>query len=269
MDRFLFIALLALAARVFVAVPAATAQEELVADISSHQIAITSRFSGTSLLLFGAVDWYAAQMDPGAPGGAPADARAYDIVVVVRGPDMSHVVRRKSEVAGVWVNTESQTLEALPGFYALSASRPLDDMFLPGEAERYGLGLGKIPLEWRGKPPDDADVYAEAVRRNMQREGLFNERFGSLQIMGETLFRTEIYFPANVPVGRYRAEVYLVRNGMVVTHHTAPLSVDKIGLERMIYDYAHAQPAAYGLMAIIVAVLAGLFAAFISRRLAG
>ncbi|MEX1147490.1 MAG: TIGR02186 family protein [Sphingomonadales bacterium] len=255
------VAVLALAAA-----PPAQAREELVADISSRQIDITSRFAGTSLLLFGAVDWYAARQTARLPGDAPTDAREYDIVVVVRGPDARHVVRRKTEVAGVWVNTEAAALQTLPGFYALSANRPLEAMFLPGEAARHGLGLDYLSLNWDGDAPADGDEYRAAVMRTMRDEGLFNEKFGSLQIMGQTLFRTEIHFPASVPVGRYRAEVYLVRNGMVVTHHSAPLLVDKVGLERAIYDFAHTQPAAYGLMAIIVAVLAGLLASTLSRR---
>lgn len=241
----------------------ARAAEELVADISSHQIAITSRFSGTTLLLFGAVDWFEAAVDK----DHPADARAYDIVIVVRGPDLPHMVRKKDRVAGVWVNADFARLESLPGYYALSASRPLDDMFLPGEAGKYDLGLTELPFEWAGAPPDDPGAYKAAVLRTMTAEGLYHEKFGSLQILGETLFRTEIYFPASVPVGRYQAEVYLVRDGVVVTRYTTPLTVDKIGLERVIFDFAQTQPAAYGIVAILIAVTAGLLAGTISRRL--
>jgi uncharacterized protein (TIGR02186 family) len=242
--------------------PSARAAEELVADISSHQIAITSRFAGTSLLLFGAVDWFEARVDH----KNPADARDYDIVVVAQGPDLPQMVRKKAEVAGIWVNAESAELDPIPGYYALSATRRLDDMFLPGEAEKYGLGLDQIPFAWTGAPPSDPKAYKAAVLRTMRSSGLYLEKFGSLEILGETLFRTEIYFPANVPVGRYRADVYLVRDGVVVTHYSAPLSVDKIGIERAVYDFAKTSPATYGLMAVMVAVAAGLLAGAVSRR---
>lgn len=241
---------------------AADAAEELVADISSHQIAITSRFAGTGLLLFGAVDWFEANVDY----KSPSDARAYDIIVVVRGPEIAHVVRKKVEVAGVWVNAESAKLKPIPGYYALSATRPLDDMFLPGEAEKYGLGVDRIPVIWTGDAPEDAKGYRAAILRIMRDSGLYLEKFGRLQILGETLFRTEIYFPVNVPVGRYEAHVYLVRDGVVVTHQSTPLSVDKIGIERVIYDFAKTNPAVYGLMAVALALLAGLIAGTVSRR---
>ncbi|RMF10229.1 MAG: hypothetical protein D6763_06150 [Alphaproteobacteria bacterium] len=241
---------------------ASQAAEELVTDISSHQIAITSRFSGTSLLLFGAVDWFEANVDY----DTPTDARAYDIVVVVRGPEIPHVVRKKDRVTGIWINTEAARLKPIPGYYALSASRPLDDMFLPGEAEKYSLGLDQVSFEWDGTPPKDPDAYRAAVLRIMRANGLYTEKFGRLQILGETLFRTEIYFPVNVPVGRYEAHVYLVRDGVVVTHQSTPLSVDKTGIERVIYDFAKTRPAAYGVMAVALALVAGLIAGTVSRR---
>ena len=58
---------------------AAQAQDDvpLVADLSSHLVAITTGFSGTDVLLFGATN---------GPG---------DIAVVVRGPAEDAVIRRK------------------------------------------------------------------------------------------------------------------------------------------------------------------------------
>ena len=260
-----FLVVVMVVAGVFASLPPRVmAAEELVADISSRQIAITSRFAGTSLLLFGAVDWFKTRLSQ---GNNPTDVRAYDIVIVVRGPKLTHLVRKKDQVAGVWVNTQTARIDDLPGYYGLSATRPLDEIFLPGEAEKYGLGFDQIPFSWQGAAPSDPAAFREAIMRNKGRDGLYNERFGRLEILGETLFRTEFYFPASVPVGRYHAEVYLVRNGMVVTRYTTPLSVDRIGIEGFIYDFAQLQPALYGLFAIIVAVFAGLVAGAVSRRL--
>ena len=50
--------------------------EALVADLTSHLIAITTGFTGASVVLFGAID---------GPG---------DVAVVVRGPDREMTVRR-------------------------------------------------------------------------------------------------------------------------------------------------------------------------------
>src|SRR6201988_33350 len=86
--------------------------EGLVADLTSHLIAITTGFTGASVVLFGATD---------GPG---------DVVVAVRGPDRQMTVRRKSRVAGIWVNTEKLMFANVPSFYAMVAKRPLKAIIL-------------------------------------------------------------------------------------------------------------------------------------------
>ena len=80
------------------------AAQPLVADLSSHEISITTGFSGTELLLFGATEGEG------------------DIVVVVRGPAGPATVRRKSRVLGIWINTDSVRFEGVPSFYRVASS---------------------------------------------------------------------------------------------------------------------------------------------------
>lgn len=266
MERLFGLGLLALIGALL---PATTGAQGLVADISRHQIEISSRFTGTSLLLFGAVDWGRLPEEERPRGGkAPGFTfRDHDIIVVVRGPALPYVVREKGEIGGVWVNREQAVLDRIPSFYALASTRPPADILLPEELQLHPLGLERIPITWSTPPPPGREPeYRAAVLREFTRSGLYSERPRSLQVMDETLFRTEIYFPSHVPIGRYQAEVFLVRNGVVVSRQTALLTVDKIGLERAIHEFAHEAPAAYGLLAIMIAVAAGLIAGAVSRR---
>src|SRR5437588_10989216 len=89
--------------------------EGLVADLTSHLIAITTGFTGASVVLFGATD---------GPG---------DVIVAVRGPEREMTVRRKSRVAGIWVNTQQVTFANLPSFYAVAACLPMTDILSPAD----------------------------------------------------------------------------------------------------------------------------------------
>lgn len=252
----------------------------LVADISSHQIEITSNFSGTKLLLFGAIDWAKVPFEEwqrpvrgpgkGRSKGKLVDLRAdraYDIIVVVRGPDLPIKIRKKDRVAGIWINREQASLQAMPSFYALAATQAPADILLPDELAHYALGFSRIPLVWRTPPPPgEEEAYRAAVLRRFSAAGLYSERPQALAVIGDTLFRTEIYFPVNVPIGSYQADIYLVRNGLVVIHQTTPLKVDKIGVERAIHAFAMTRPALYGVLAVVMAVVAGLMAGWLSRR---
>jgi uncharacterized protein (TIGR02186 family) len=62
----------------------------------------------------------------------------------------------------------------------------------------------------------------------------------------------------NVPIGRYTANVYLFRDGQIVSKNQSTLEVSKAGFERMIYLLAFNHPLIYGLLAVALAMLAGL-----------
>jgi len=232
----------------FCATPAA-AQAPLVADISSREIAITTGFAGAELLLFGAVEGRG------------------DIAVVVRGPRRAATVRQKSRVGGVWVNAHSREFLNLPAYYRAAASRPIERIAPRAVLDRYEIGEDHVQFALApGQSSDDFDAYREAFLRNMAYLGLYAGGEGQISVVDRRLFRTTVSFPANVPTGLYGVEMYLFRDGRLITRRTTPLVVRKVGLESEIYDYAHEQAATYGLIAIVVALVAGWTAGAVFRR---
>jgi uncharacterized protein (TIGR02186 family) len=217
--------------------------DPIVADLSSHIIAISSSFSGASVVLFGATD---------GPG---------DIVAVVRGPEQKTTVWRKGKVAGIWVNAESVTFGNVPSFYSVVASRPLDEVLAPGPAALYRIGVGNLKLESSNPVKGDrAKRFSDALIEEQKRAGLFADQVGKITFLGERLFRASIAFPTNVPTGTYLVEVFLVRDRDVVSGQTTPLIVSKVGVDAAVSDFATRQAAAYGAIAVLTAVVAGWLA---------
>ncbi len=217
--------------------------DEVVADLTSHLIAITSGFSGTSVVLFGATDG------------------AGDVIVVVRGPERDTTVWRKGKIAGIWANAESFSFSNVPSFYTVASSRPLDEVVLPSVATLYRIGVKNLRFEPR--PPvrtDRAAMFTEALVQEQQRLGLFPTAVGKIGFLGERLFRTTLTFPANVPTGTYLVEVFLVRGKDVVGGQTTPLIVSKVGLDAAVFDFANHQSLAYGAIAVLTAMMAGWLA---------
>ena len=70
-----------------------------------------------------------------------------------------------------------------------------------------------------------------------------------------------------MPTGTYLVEVFLVRERDVVGGQTTPLSVSKVGVDAAVYDFAGAEPALYGLIAVVTAMMAGWLASLPFRRL--
>jgi len=232
------------------AVRPAAAAEDLVVDLSAPVVAITTGFTGADLLLFGVV---------GGPG---------DVVVVVRGPARNETVRRKERIAGVWVNRDQIVFEQVPGFYAIATNRPLNEFATPEVLFDNQIGVRSIELKPKLKNLDPIEVarFRDALVRNMQHQGLYGRQPGNVTFLGNRLFRTTITFPANVATGTYGIDVYLVRNNKVVSWKTTLMTVRKFGFEAGVYNFAHRHSLAYGVLAILIAAMAGWLASAVFRR---
>lgn len=225
------------------------AAPDLVADLSRDHIEITTSFSGTRLLLFGATEG------------------AGDIVVVVRGPNRREVIRKKEKILGIWVNRESVTFDAVPGYYFQASTRPLSRFAAEEVLARHRIGTARLPLKpLDGMPPALANDYRSALLRLKTDHGLYTTKSSEIKFIGGRLFRVELVFPSNVPTGLYDTEIYLFQNGRAVSISRKTLAVRKAGVEATIFEFAHQHAATYGIFAIGVALFAGWLAGVIFRK---
>jgi uncharacterized protein (TIGR02186 family) len=223
--------------------------QQLVADLSSHLVAITTGFTGADLVLFGAID---------GPG---------DLVVIVRGPPSEVVIRRKERTVGLWLNRSALTFKDVPGFYEVASSKPLADIASPETRTRYGIGTDVLRFETARKREEQfVAPYRAALIAARQQSGLFPVETRQTQFLGPRLFRTTIAFPANVPTGLYQVEVLLFNNGTVVSAQSTPLVVSRIGFSAEIFSFSQQHAATYAACALAFAVAAGWAAAAAFRK---
>jgi uncharacterized protein (TIGR02186 family) len=236
------------------------AADALVTDLSNRRIEIRYSFSGAELILFGAV------------GATSINTLhdEYDVVIVVRGPEEPAVVRRKDRVGGIWINTDAVRFPSAPGYYAVAASRPLEEIATPIAFASYGIGFKNLPLvadsgTGRGltAPPPE---FRDALFRLRAGEGLYRQEVDTVAIVDEGLFRTDIHLPANVPIGEFIVETFVFQKGSMKARHRINMNVDKEGFERAAYTFAHEWPFFYGLMAVIVALGAGWLAGVLGKK---
>jgi len=230
-------------------VPAPASSQSIVTDLSTREVAISTGFTGAELLLFGATEGFG------------------DIVVTVEGPKRDEIIRRKERVAGIWVNGTSVTFENAPAYYRTAASKPLSEIAAPEVLEKLQIGSSRIDLSTRSSRGAEATLeFREAFIRSKKRQALYSEDISDIKITRGRLFRSTIPFPVNVPIGTYEVTVHLFKDGRLVSSEKTPLTVQKVGLEAQIYDFAHDHAAWYGLIAIAIALVAGWLAGVIFRR---
>ncbi|PBN42079.1 TIGR02186 family protein [Sphingobium sp. D43FB] len=237
---------------------AAADEPQLVPDVSQREVIIQYSFTGANLLLFGAIVY---------PGGVRPEKPA-DIVVVLKGPDQSILMREKQQIAGMWVNADSARFESAPTFYAMASSRPIDQIVDERTAAIYELGVDKLQLSPSSlNDSAEMDRFQAGLVDLRDRAGLFVERPGAVEISDGVLYRARLPLSARVIVGDYTAETFLVQDGRVVAAAVRDITVRKSGFEQFMASAAENWSFLYGLVAIALAVGMGWAAGAIARRL--
>ena len=232
----------------------------LVPDVSQRQVEIAYSFTGAELLLFGAILY---------PGGRlPAGEAPTDVAVVVKGPTQSILVREKEKVAGIWVNAERLRYRSAPSFYALASSRPIRRLVDERTRAIYELGVDSLQLSPASSAPSDVqERFQRGLVQLRTRGGLYYEAPRAVEITDGVLYRARVRIPARVPVGRFTAETFLIRDGRVLAAAVRDIDVRKSGFERYVARAADRAAVPYGLVAVALSVLLGWAASWIARRI--
>ncbi len=223
----------------------------LVPEISQHEIQVRQGFTGADLLLFGAIL---------TPEGTRAAAN-YDVVVVLKGPVRSIVLREKQKVAGVWINADSAEFRSAPSFFAVAASRPVEKIVDDKTAAIYELGLEWVQLSPIGViEPKEQQRFAAGLVDLMRRQELYQENDSAVKISGGVLYQARISLPSSVQTGTYTAETFAIQQGKVIASASSKVEVTKQGFERFVADAAERNSWLYGLFTVLVSVGMGWMA---------
>ena len=236
----------------------AASEPVLVPEVSQRDIQIQYGFTGAELLLFGAIVY---------PGGEPPSDQS-DIVVVLKGPPQSIVLREKQKVAGIWVNAASSEYRSAPAYYAVASSRPIAEIVDERTAAIYELGLEYLQLSPVGSiDPEEQQRFIAGLTDLNARGGLYLESDNSVEISERVLYQARLKIPASVPTGTYTAETFLIRDGKVLAAAVKEIQVQKYGFERFVATVAEYRSFYYGLFAVFISLLFGWVAGLIFQRL--
>ncbi len=223
----------------------------LVPEVSQDEVQVRQGFTGTELLLYGAI------LDPGGRRGGAA----YDIVVVLKGPTQPIRMREKERFAGIWMNAESSDFRSAPSFFAVAASRPVAEIVDDRTAAIYELGTDFIQLSPSGEiDPDKQARFSAGLVDLRQREGLYKEDMNGVRISEQVLYQARISLPSNVQTGLYTAETFAISDGRVIASAIADVEVRKVGLERFVETASQRSSFVYGLVAVMLSITMGWIA---------
>jgi uncharacterized protein (TIGR02186 family) len=220
-------------------------------DLSEKEIQIQTDFNGKEIIIFGVFK------------------EGENTIVVIKGPKKDTRVMKKERILGLWFNTKKVIYKQLPSLFFLATSSPIKEI-LNNES------LIKEQLYF-----DELLVNAVTQRNFIEQKNLSNWNNNLIEIkknsnlykeykfknIDNKLFQTRVFFPSNSIPGKYEVTIYQIKDKNIVGKKNKIINIKKSGIGEKVYKFAHNQPATYGLLSIIFAILSGLIAATIFRRL--
>jgi uncharacterized protein (TIGR02186 family) len=192
-----------------------------------------------------------------------------DLVLIVKGPPRDIMVRRKDHVFGGWVNAKHVVFEHVPSFYRVAASRDVEEMSNFDFLEKHEIGTDHLHFMYKETKVRKENIvhFRDALIREKSRHDLYSADWQEIGVLEDRFYRASFYLPHNVPVGDYELHAYAFREGEMVAHRQAGLSIEKIGLNDRVSEYSRRRPFLYGLLCVFLALYMGWLSYKLKPRL--
>ena len=225
--------------------------QETYFDLSQDEIKIETNFDGKEIIIFGLLE------------------DDHDTILAIRGPSKKLKIQKKDRYFGVWFNTKRITYSNVPNIFFLASTNNIKNILPESKLIQENLSFDGILRNKNYNQnfafENDQDIWIENFIR-IKKEKLFYSQF-EMKNFENKLFQTSVYFPATTTPGKYTVSVYHVRNKTIISKEDKIINIEKSGIGSDIYKFANDNSVAYGLFAIIFAILSGLIAATLFRRL--
>jgi len=223
------------------------AEEPLQVSEFPDQISIGTFYNGTRVSISGTL---------------PADS---DVIVRMTGETAALRMKKKGKVFGLlWMNRDTVTFESVPKAFLLYTPQKFEDIFktLPKESPVRQLGLAALEEKITVSPDSgDTGALVNELLKLKEKEGIYavsdNVHYTPLP-EGRKNFEAEITIPPKLPPGAYKVEAYMVQNGTIVASYDHSLTVALVSFPKMLSMLAFDHGAMYGVLATLIALVAGL-----------
>jgi uncharacterized protein (TIGR02186 family) len=244
---------------VYAPMASAAPNSQIIIDMANESVDVTTGFSGSHIVVFGSID-SKSQETPASTG----------VAILLKGPDSSVIVRKKDQIAGMWLNSDSIEFKNIPHFYDYAISMPEKDMASQQTLTENEIGLNTLMFDTEDL--DDRDdiqryrLFQEALIRIWQQEGNLPLAGKQIKFIGNNLFRADFSLPANIPTGLYQVEAFLFEKGKLIDKRERVLEVRQAGVSALINHYAHSYSLLYALIGYAMAIGIGMLSAHLARK---
>ncbi|MDC3067918.1 TIGR02186 family protein [Paracoccaceae bacterium] len=226
----------------------------VISDIDKSDIELSTRFDGTSLLVFGALT---------------LENDNTSLLVEVVGPSTSVNIRKKVQIWGIWVNKKIAHFQDIPSFYQISISNPEHPVLKEIKNKKLKLLFYDF-LETNPKPEEGNTVeqYYDELTRLKKKLGKLSTFEEKVNIIDKKLFSHKVNLPKKIHPGLYKIKMTLIdQQGIELSKSEQSVKISKVGIQKFLSYNSKNNPVFYGLFSVIIALFLGFSAAQLFRWL--
>ncbi len=196
----------------------------------------------------------------------PAGSNA---IVEFRGDNREVRLLRKGRRGGLWMNVGEVIVDDAPTLYLLMSTDP-DLVSDAARESQWGYNALRKQVKLSGAMPKGGkDKLFQEFIRLKESEHLYGIFPGALKLISTSgnLARVEGEFalPDKIPPANYKIHFFVLNSGKVVDQETAEFPVEIQGMPAVLASLAHDHSTLYGLVSVIIAILAGFIMALIFK----
>ncbi len=194
-------------------------------------------------------------------GEIPKDAEA---LIRIRGHLEDNRLKKKGRALGfLWMNLGTVSFHKVPSVFLLYPSKEIQTLLKGNESTVADLGLESVRKQADIESADDKDELFDEFVKLKTNSGLYGTIENAIRYKTETgdmkSFSATVTLPAALPQGPYTLEVFAIRNGVVAQRAEEQLNAAETGVPAFLSSLAFDHGTIYGVFAVLVAIIAGLF----------
>ena len=226
----------------------------VVSDIDKSEVELSTRFDGTSLLVFGAL--------------SPENDNT-SLLVEVIGPSTSVDITKKVQIWGIWVNKKIAQFRDIPSFYKISISNPEHPILKEIEYQKLkSIFYDFLDITSISEEENRTKQYYNEFTRLKKKLGNLSTFEEKINIIDKKLFSHKVSLPKKIHPGIYKIKMTLIdQQGMELTQSEQSVKVSKVGVQEFLSSNSKNNPVFYGLFSVILALFSGFSAAQLFRWL--
>ncbi|HIJ78626.1 MAG: TIGR02186 family protein [Desulfobulbaceae bacterium] len=202
-------------------------------------------------------------------GQIPATAEA---VVRVTGSGEELHLKKKGKVGGLlWMNTGDVSFENAPTVVMLYTPAAITDLEA-SPVSPFSFHALKEKVEILPATEDKDFLFGEFLKLK-QKDGLYITHqdavsYGPIENDTKT-FTVEMTIPTMMKPGRYTVELAAAQNGHLIGIASKEMKIEMIGFPAELTKLAFGKPIFFGVMAVLIAIGAGLFTGILFKSKGG